>query len=189
MRRTFYAPPRLHAYYSLLGRILRRRVRDSRQAEAYILIALASLAVVLILAQFFTWTWLQAYPSWAWAIWIGEVALYAGLCLLGFAPAIHVTTTPSHVELRQGRRMRALRYSEIVGCASVSALRYHREYRPYAHVQPFMNRMTPRVLVVRTPAAVVAVGLPPGDLDALGAIISERQRVTELDEAVIAPGG
>ncbi len=184
LHRTFHVPPRFHPAYSLLGRGLHRLVGDARRAEALFLIALSMLALGLLLAQFFAWMGLQeaiqAEPLGpvAVAFWLGQigaVALCVLTCVIGFAPGITVTLTPTHLHVRQGRHERALPYEAITATESVSALAYHRHYRPYAATQAFVNRMTPQVLLVHTPEAPIALGLPPEDHDTVRHLLDEHR--------------
>ncbi len=183
MHRTFKVRPRFHPAHSLLGRGLRRLLGDARRAEAWFLIALSMIALGLLLAQFFTWMWLKpailAAPDGpvAVAFWVGQVgALALGLltCVVGFTPAVTVTATPTGLHLRRGRHERALRYDAITSAESISALLYHRHYGKYAATQAFVNRMTPRVLLLHTAEAPVALGLLPEDHDALLHLLEER---------------
>ncbi len=181
---TFHVPARFHPAYSLLGRGLRRLVGDARQAEAFFLVALSMLALGLLLAQFFAWMLLkpviQAAPAGPVAVtfWIGQVGavvLCLSTCVVGFAPAIVVTATPSGLLLRRGDHERELRYEAITATASITALAYHRHYGRYAATQAFVNRMTPRVLLLHTPEAPVALGLLPEDHAALLHLLEERR--------------
>ncbi len=183
MHRTFHVPPRFHAAYSLLGRGLRRLLGDARQAEAWFLIALSMLGLGLLLAQYFAWVWLQsailATPggSVAAAFWLaqlGGLALCVTTCIIGFTPAVTVTMTPAGVHLRRGRHEHVLRYDAITSAESIPALLYHRHYGQYAATQAFINRMTPRVLLLHTPDAPVALGLLPDDHDAVRHLLEER---------------
>ena len=183
MHRTFHVPPRFHPAYSLLGRGLHRLVGDAQRAEAFFLVALSMLALGLLLAQYFAWMVLKpvilAAPAGpvAMAFWLGQVstvALSLSTCVVGFAPALAVTLTPTHLHLRQGRHERVLPYDAIIATESISALTYHRHYRPYAATQAFVNRMTPEVLLLHTPEAPVALGLLPEDHDTVLHLLEDR---------------
>ena len=165
-----------------MGRGLRRFLGDARQAEAWFLITLSMLGLGLLLAQYFAWVWLQpaiqAAPGGpvAMAFWISQLSalvLGLGTCVVGFTPAITVTMTPEGLHLRRGRHERLLDYEAITSAESIPALLYHRHYGQYAATQAFVNRMTPRVLMLHTAEAPVALGLPPDDHDAVLHLLEE----------------
>jgi hypothetical protein len=193
LRHTFHVPRRFHPAYSLLGRGLRRRVGDARRAEALFLVTLSLLALGLLLAQFAAWTWLKpaitAEPlgPMAVAFWIaqlGALILTGSICVVGFTPPLSVMLTPTQVELRRGRHERLVPYAEITAVASISALLYHRHYSRYAATDVFVNRLPPRVLLLHTPAAPIALGLLPEDHDTVMRLLEDR--LTPTFEASIA---
>ena len=196
MHRTFHVPARFHPASSLLGRGLRRLVGDARQAEALFLVALSMLALGLLLAQFFAWMWLKpailAAPTGpvALAFWmsqVGALVLVLLTCVVGFAPAISITLNPTHLHLRRGRHECVLRYDAIRATESISALVYHRHYGQYAATQAFVNRMTPRVLLLHTQQAPVALGLLPEDHDTVRHLLEDRLTSTfEMPVAQVA---
>ena len=172
MHRTFHVSTRFHPGYSLLGRGLRRVIGDARRAEAFYLVTLSLLALGLLLAQYFTWLWLQpaiiADPLGPVAVgfWLGQVGtltLSLFVCLFGFTPAIELTITPRAVQLHRGAQERVLPYATITSVESISALLYHRHYARYAATGAYINRMTPQILILHTPEAPFALGLPPED--------------------------
>lgn len=176
-------PPRFHPAHSLLGGVIRRFVRDPRQAEALFLLFLSVAALALILTNFFAWTWLRpavlADPqgSVALVFWAGQVTgvlFFVLTCVVGFAPAAVITPGNTHLILCQGRRTAALPYVSITQVASVSALCYYRQYRPYAATQPFLNRITPDVLIVWSDGAPYAIGPPPKHHSALLEFLQQR---------------
>lgn len=176
MQRTFYVPARFHPAYSLLGRRLQRAVGDPRRAEALFLVRLVMLFLVLLLVQFGAWAWLKpaiaAAPTGSTAVifWMsqgGALLFYLLTCVVGFAPPVTATVTRTGLHLRYGSQERTLSFNDITAVASISALAYYRQYAPYAATQRFVNRMTPRVLLLHTPDAPVALGLLPDDHDAL----------------------
>lgn len=132
------------------------------------------LGLGLLLAQYFAWVWLKpailAAPGGpvAVAFWISQLsalALGIGTCVVGFTPAVTVTMTLAGLHLRRGRHERMLDYEAITSAESIPALLYHRHYGQYAATQAFVNRMTPRVLMLHTAEAPVALGLLPDDHD------------------------
>ena len=180
---TFHVPPRFHPAYSLLGRGLRRRTGDARRAEALFLIVLSTLLLGVLLAQYFAWVWLkpaiEAAPlgPTAVAFWMSQVGMLAAClftCVLGFTPAIAVSLTPTGLHLRRGKHEHVLPYNTITSAESISALLYYQHYARYAATQVFVNRMTPRVLLLHTPEAPFALGLPPDDHDTLLHLLEER---------------
>lgn len=155
---------------------MQRCLGDVRRAEALFLVALSTIALGLLLAQFLAWLWLQptilADPSGPTAIafWlsqIGAVILCLSTCVVGFTPAVVVAVKPTGLHLRRGTHERTLRYDEITSVESISARRYYRHYGRYAATDAFVNRFTPDVLLLHTPGGPVALGLSPDDHDAV----------------------
>ena len=180
MRRTYYVPPRFSPPHSLLGLALRRIVRDRRQAEGIYLVVFPSLILLVILAQFVAWTWVEPIivadgegPA-ATQFFVAQVAgvlLVLLTCGVGFVPAVRVTIEGARLVVRQGVRMRTVAFEAIREHSVVTALRFHREFRPYEAVEAFTSRMTPEVFILDTPQSQVAIGLMAKDRDNFVAVL------------------
>ena len=192
-RSTLRAPARFNPGYSILGRALRKRMLDARQAGTCFLIVLSSLVLVLAAAQFLAWTYLEpaiaAAPrgNTALGFWTGQIAAVLLLfftAVLGRAPSVRITLHNESMELCQGARTASVDFSEIMAVHSAGALSYHREHGPYADVQPFISGMPPSVLVVLTTRAVFGVGLPPPEHEYLLSVLREHSpKVCASEEA------
>ena len=173
---TFCIPRRFHPGYSLLGRGLRRLVRDPLRAEAFFILALTGLALLWLLVQYAVWAFLQPAPSAPagpaalrfWAVQGGALLFLVLTCVVGVAPAAVVTCAPGgRLRLRQGRRRLALDNAEIKAIKKITPLRYHRHERRYAATQAFVGRLRHDLLLLRTARGPVVLGLAPQDQAAL----------------------
>ena len=177
MRRTWTVPPRFSPLRSLLGLAICRLVKEKRQAEGTFLIVLPSLVLLVVLAQFIAWTWIEPTISEAGsnaeaarfflAQAIGALALLL-LCAVGFTPGIRVSVTESSLTAQQGRRTCTVAFADIRDVRVVTGLHYHRVVRLQRSTEEYRSRLTPDVLLVETASRVLALALrPPGvqDLD------------------------
>ena len=182
MRRTFHIPPRFSPTRSLLGLGVRLLVKDRRQAEGVYLIAFWSLVLLVILAQFVTWTWVEpAIEADAggpvavrfFAAQVAGILCVLAVCGVGFASAVRVAVGDTCLTLRQGRRTRKVALEAIEGCVTVSALQFHRDYRPYEAVDAFISRITQEVVVLETAQVQIAIGLRSEDHKTFAALMEE----------------
>ena len=175
MHPTFYVPPRFSPLHSLLGQAIRWLVRDQRQAGGVYLIVVSSLILLGILGQFVSWTWMapqlateadaRIASRFFW-VQLSALALFLAMALLGVAPAVRVVLREHGIEIRQGSRRCHVLYDTVQRCEAVDALHFHRIYRPYECVQPFISRATPQILLLDTGSSIVGVGLESKDLTA-----------------------
>ncbi len=174
--RTFSTPRRYHPGYSLLGRWLRRRVGDARQAEAVFIVALAGIGLGVLLAQYGAWALLQpaltADPTGPlavvfWGVQLCVFTLVGLTCLLGFQPSVEVICTASGLSMRQGERHLTLAYEAIDDAEPLAPLLFHRHYRRYAATRAFVYRPTGALLLLHTADGPVVLGLLEADLTAL----------------------
>lgn len=168
----FCGPARFDPSYSILGRLLRSRVSDRNRAGAYFVVASAVLVLATVVAQFFAWSFLEpalsADPGGnaATAFWVVQIAAVLLLIfgvVLGRAPQLVVTLHQHHLVVRQGSREATAALSEIETVRRVTALQFHREYRPFADVRAFICGTPPLVMVVETPRGVLGIGLPASE--------------------------
>lgn len=173
---TFFVPRRFDSRYSILGRWLRHRLCDPRQAEAWYLIAVSMLALGFLLTQYLAWALLKsailAEPGGTVAIafWLFQIVglgLCVGGCVVGFAPAITVTCSPMELHLQQGSKTLALSLEDILSAETISGLQFHRHYARYAATQAFVNQVHDEVLLIKTARWPVVLGLAPEDQKAL----------------------
>lgn len=155
---------------------MRRAAGDRRRAEALLIAALVGGLLLLAGGQSVAWLLLretieqQPRGSVTVLFWLGQLGAALGFVLLGlvgFQPPITVTCTPNGMMLRQGDRALALPYPTIASAATVSALAFHRHWRRYAATHVFVNRIPDELLLLRTTAGPVVLGLAPADQTAL----------------------
>jgi hypothetical protein len=172
--RTFHAPRCFHPGYSWLGRWLRRRT-DRRQGEALHILIVTTLALVLLLAHYVSWTLLYEpfarSPSLAWVYWLSQLGLLGVIgatCFAGMRPALTVTCAPQSLVLEQGAHTCSVPYDAITSVQSITAQRFHRHERRYAATDVFIGALHDEVLLLRRAAGgPVVVGLSPPVHDAL----------------------
>ena len=172
MRTRFSAPAQFDPSYSMLGRMLRRRIPDRKRAGAHFVVASSVLVLVLVVVQFFAWSYLEptvmADPGGvaATAFWIGQIAAVLLLvfgAVLGRAPKLVVTLSGRHLDAVQGSRAARVPLSEIEEILPVSAVQFHREYLPFADVRAFTCRAPKAVMVIRTSEGALGIGLPESE--------------------------
>jgi hypothetical protein len=181
----FHIPGRFHPGYSMLGRWLRRRTGDARQAEAYLIVVAAAFGLVLLLAPALAASFLEAGTQAGRAgglrpdvvFWLAELGalLLAGLVGgLGFEPAVTVTCAADHLLLRQGTSTCRIPYDALRSVEPLPRLLFHRHYRRYAATRVFATRLPDPLLLLQTPEGPVVVGLAAPDAAALAAFLGER---------------
>ena len=166
MGRAFYVPPRLSPSRSLLGLGIRCLVQDRWQAESVYLVVFPLIVLLVILAQFIAWTWLEPAAVAATRFFWAQVLAILAVALLGavgFKPPVRIFVHDSGLVLRQGKRLRTLSHDAIRSFAVITALAYHREYRRQRAVVPFISRLTPEVVIIVAAQTKLAVGLMPSD--------------------------
>lgn len=174
MRARFSAPAHFDPSYSLLGRMLRKRISDRKRAGAHFVVATSVLVMAMVVAQFFAWSYLEpavmADPGGeaATAFWIGQIAAVLLLtfgAVTGRAPKLQVTLEGGRLDAVQGSRSATVPLSEIEEILPVSAVQFHREYLPFADVRAFNGRSPKAWVVIRTAQGALGIGLPASDYE------------------------
>ena len=158
--------------------MLRQWIPDRQQAEAVYLVVFPSLTLLLVLAQYVVWTWVDpvmeadvtrpATLRFLAAQVLGAATLLL-LGVVGFVPAVRVTVQDSRIVLHQGRRSCAVSLDQIRSYVIVAADRYHREYRPYEAIDAYISRMPSEIIMLDTAQAQIAIGLRSTDRLSLAA--------------------
>lgn len=174
---SYIIPSRFHAARSLLGRWIRLRSVDARQAEStYFVVAVLSF-LTLLLVHFLGWSLVQ--PSGAGtAIVLSEVVLilaYAAFAFAGRDRAITIRTEESSLRIsRDGDGELILPYDEIEGACRIDARTFHRHYRRYAQTRAFVNHVHAELLFFRWNGIPVVLGPADDDLSALLQLLGSR---------------
>lgn len=172
MTLEFHVPRRFHPACSLLGRLIRWRVRDERRAEALYIVTLAVVVMGVLLVQYTAWAFLKtpilAAPRGTlamtfWLAQVGSVLLVLLAGAFGFKPAVHVRCTPTALLVRQGIRTLHLAIEDIGEATLVPATTVHQHYRRYAATQVFASWYTPTMLLLTAPYGPVVLGLAEED--------------------------
>lgn len=179
MNRTYTIPSRFDPSYSLLGRWLRIRVDDRRRAESLFVVVSGIIALVLVLSQYIGWAIVQPqdpFPVFT-LFQVLLAGLYALVCLVGRQPQIRVRLKDDGIEI--GRReasglapwrlereetVESISYRQIRRISTVDAEAYYQHYARYAGTRAFVNRIHPKLLMLKVRGGVVILGLEPSDL-------------------------
>ncbi len=173
---SFLIPRRFHIGYALLGRGLRRKLGDRLRAEAWNLIVLTGLGLLLILTQYLSWALFNdiilSNPGGPEALtfWFSQLLGTLGLVIfgmVGWQPVIHVEADATAIRLKQGREMQTLPLPHITDARIISAARYHTHYRRYASTQCYVNRLPASILMLDTPDGPFLLGLAEDDQELL----------------------
>lgn len=159
----YHIPARFHAYFSLLGRSIKKHVNDPRRAESLFVAVLVLLGTGLILIHFLLSSLagpLSADTA-AW-FWGGQLALflsYVLTCLVGVQPHVTIRHSEDRIVIRQDGRERLVPCASIEDVERVSDTTFYRHYRRYENTQSFVNRLPSTVLLLHTSEGPVALGL------------------------------
>lgn len=194
--RTFHAPRRFHPGYSWLGRWLRRRT-DRRQGEALHILIVTTLALVLLLAHYVSWTLLYEQfarsPSLEWVYWssqLGLLGVIGAICFAGMRPALTVTCSPQSLVLEQGTHTCSIPYDAITSVQSITAQRFHRHERRYAATDVFIGALQDDVMLLcLMDGGLIAIGLPSEDLNALQDRLETARRPVRTENAFVKENG
>jgi hypothetical protein len=169
----FHSPRAFDPSYSLLGRAFRYWTGDRLRGEAFFIVVLTGLALLLLMTHYLGWALLSPlfvdHPSWQMLFWMGQLGSAVGgavVGLLGFRPAVTVTCTPTTLDLEQGHRSCTVRYDAIERIDTVSATTYYRHYRRYAATRVFVSHLPDEVLLLHTARGPIVVALLDPDAQA-----------------------
>ncbi len=163
---TYSARARWCPSRSLLGRFFFHRVDNRRQAEAWYIIAISSIIVVVVIVQFITWSLLaeeiaanSVIAMWYWSVQIvvGSLILIGGF--LGYCPRVSVVVKESLFRVRQGKRSFEIDLAYLADCRIVPALHYYRHWRRQGNVEHFMTHVPPDVLLIYYEQGCIAIGI------------------------------
>lgn len=173
----FAIPRSLYPPAALLGQLIRRVARDARQAESLYVVAAALVLCVGMLASQWGWIAFGTDPDTAVAYFAAQVvggALLVGTCLVGWRPHVVVTAHERKLDVQQGAEALSLHYGRIASVERITADAYHRHWRRYAATRAFVGRLPDELLLLRTVAGPVVLGLTAPDLDRLEAHLADR---------------
>lgn len=184
---VFRIPSRFHPAYSMLGRWIAERAGDPRRAESLFIVASGVGALVLVLSQILTWTFLNPSPLPFTLTQVTAAGLYAVVCLAGREPEITVEVTDRGVEIARrppadGFPWRLERRPEIVvvpfrrirRIRTVPADLFYTHYARYAGTRVFVNRIPPDVLMLELPTGPLFLGMRPEDVGRFVRFVEER---------------
>ena len=192
---SFVVSHRFHAGYSLLGRLIRRRVNDEHYAEGIYILALAMIGVGLVLLFFLAWSVFRGVVAPELAQFNEFVYIYsfsqlgAGLlffltCLWGRKPALEVELTADQLTVSQGEDWLSIPRRHIQKISCISALEFHRHYRTYAETRSFFVRIPSHLLLLSTDAGPVVLGMPVDDQKILKDHLSKKPAPADMHSPV-----
>jgi hypothetical protein len=163
------APPAFHPVSSLLGRALRRRAADARQAEGLYVVAAALVLVGGVLLGQWGWMLGRAHPvAYGVAAGLGWAVIGAA-CFGGWRPRLHVRVGGGALHIARGAEALVVPLGEVERAERIAAAEYHRHWARYAATRAFVNRLGDEVLLLRTARGPVVLGLGPSELSRLEA--------------------
>ena len=188
----FTIPRRFHPGWSLLGRLLRRRTGDRLRAESLHLALLTGGALVWLMGVYAAGALVSGTGAPPLVVWSGLGAA-GGLLVLGgvvgVQPRAVVRCGPAAMRVERGRERVRLPYAALERVETVGARVYHRRYRRWAAVRPFLNGGGGPVLLVhmRDRRSVVALALPEAQRTALRQRLEARRKNISSGGAAHAP--
>lgn len=167
---SYIIPSRFNPARSLLGRWIRLRSVDDRQAgSTYVVVAVLSF-LALLLVHFLGWSFIQPAGAET-TIVLSEVVFilaYAAFAFAGRDPAITIRTEASSLKIsRDGDAELILPYDEIDAACRIDARTFHRHYRRYAQTRVFVNHVPAELLLFRWNGIPVVLGPTNDDLSTL----------------------
>ena len=186
MSHSFTVPHRLNANYSLLGRIIRRSVKDAHVAEGVLILTIALLAILTVVGFYIAWAFVQPivesdttgttalifFLSQA-----GSLLLFLLISFAGIKPSIKIVFQDQFLQIEQGSHNLLLLVSEIESAEFISAIQFHRHYRKYLSTRSFFNQLPDTLLLLNTARGPIVLGIREEDqatlLDALRSSASE----------------
>ena len=158
----------LNANYSILGRLIRRSVKDTHFAEGILILTIALLSISLVVSFYIGWAFAQPFIE---ADATGQTAIYYFLAqvvsfsllflgvFLGFKPKLEVTMDHQCVQIKQGSRRLLLLTTEIDRTEIISSTEYYQHYSKYANTRAFYNRLPEELLLLETENGPVILGV------------------------------
>ncbi len=188
---TFIIPSAFRPARSLLGRWIRTRSIDDRQAEStYIVVAVVSV-LALLLIHLLGWSFFRPLDSGATIAFVVAEAIFvlafAGAAFAGRDSAItvRIETTALSISRSDGDELR-VPYEDVDGVSRVKARTFHRHYSRYAETRAFVNRVHDELLLLRWKGTPVVLGLPEDDLRSVDRILNSRVAVGRASSHVDA---
>ena len=189
---TYSAQARWCPSRSLLGRLFLHRIDNQRQAEAWYIIAISTIIVVVVMAQFMSWSLLvaeiTANPTMAMWYWAGQLAVGSLILIggfLGYCPQVSVVVTEYLLRVRQGKRLFEINLACLTGCRIVSALHYYRHWRQKGNVKHFMAHIPSDVLLIFYGQDCIAIGIDSDAHSALFVALNKPDSVEVIASDVV----
>ena len=156
-RSSFVIPGRFHPGWSLLGQGLRHLTADRLRAETLhlVLLAGASLAWLLGLYAAEALSALLTAPGLRFGIGAGALLLPL-VGIIGFRPPAVIQCESQALSITRGRECWRLPYRTLDRTDVVTPRCYHRHYRHFAAVRPFLNTGRRPILLLHTSTGPIA---------------------------------
>ena len=157
-----------NANYSILGRIIRRSVRDAHYAEGILILTIALIFISLIVFFYIGWAFAEPiiaadtsgrYEVYYFLAQIGSFGLLSMLTLIGLKPKLEVSLDNQSIHIKQGRKQLFLLTSDILRVDVISAKQFHQHYRKYVNTKAFYTRLSSPLLLMETANEPVILGV------------------------------
>lgn len=183
-------PRQLNANYSLLGRLIRRSVKDLHYAEGILILTIALISIGMVVSFYVAWAFIepllatdatgQLAESYALAQ-FGSVVFLILVAFIGFKPTLEITVEDYCIHINQGSQRLLLLTSEVLQAEIITATQFHQHYRKYINTRAFYNRLNDQLLLLETENGPVILGVSEEDqatlLDALRSSASAEDKV------------
>lgn len=186
----------LNANYSILGRLIRRAVRDTHYAEGILILTIALLSISMIVFFYIGWAFVEpiitADESGQAAAYyffgqLGSFVMLFMVALLGFKPGLKIAIEDHCLHIKQGQKRLIVLYSEVHQAEHISSTEYHQHYRKYLNTRAFYNRLSDNLLLLNTESGPVILGLSEEDqATLLGALRSSATQENKLSFEFVA---
>lgn len=186
----------LNANYSVLGRLIRRSVKDAHYAEGILILTIALLCISMVVFFYIGWAFVEpiitADTSGQAAAYyffgqLGSFLLLFFVALLGFKPGLEIDVDAHCLHIKQGKQRMLVLFNEIQHADSISAKEFHQHYRKYINTRAFYNRLSGNLLLLDTDNGPVILGLSEEDQATLrGALRSSASQENKLSFEFVA---
>ena len=172
MSLSYRIRPQFDANYSLLGRLIYRKVNDRTYSEGLLVLSVALLLIVLVAGFYIAWAFVKPVVEADlsgrsefiyFAVQAGTFGLLFVLTLVGRKPALSVSLNGDRLDIQQGERSLTLSIDRIDSVSQISSTLFHRHYRKYRKTEAFYGRLSDQLLLISTQGSPVILGLDMKD--------------------------
>ena len=185
--RTFNIGRTFNPQYSVLGKLIRKRVAGEWKAGSYYILTFIGLILLAVVGQQLAWAFVEetitSNPLGPTAVvfWFSQVAAFGLLivgALVGFSDEISIEVHRDNLLIRRNNEIALeLGLNNSVVVELIEPVQFHRQIRRAEGVHVFANKVTDPVLLLTTDDVRLALGLIPEDRERLLASIEHLDQV------------